>query len=57
MEDDDKADNANTFDDDSSEEEIENQFEIAIITDLVKSPIIKHDEFSFFSQTINAMAL
>lgn len=56
MEDDDKADNAKDFDDDSSEEEIENQFEIAIITDLVKSPIIKHDEFSFFSQTINAMA-
>ena len=32
------------------------QFELAVITDMIKTPLIKQDEFSIFSQAINTMA-
>lgn len=41
---------------DSSDDEYENEFELAVITDMIKTPLIKQDEFSIFSQAINTMA-
>jgi hypothetical protein len=43
-------------DTDSSDDEYENQFALAVITDLVKTPLVKQDEFTIFSQAISAMA-
>lgn len=44
---------------DSNEEyddELDNQFELGVIVDQVKTPLIKKDEFSYFSQGLNQMA-
>ena len=40
----------------SDDDEYDNQFEIAVTVDQIKSPLTKLDEFSLFSQAINNLA-
>lgn len=40
----------------SEDDEYDNQFEIAVTVDQIKSPLTKVDEFSLFSQAINNLA-